>query len=62
MFRESSALILNKVDLLPYMNTDIGKMRSDSAALNPKLKIFEVSCANGTGIDQWAQWLSGLRS
>jgi len=62
MFRESSALVLNKVDLLPYMNTDINKMRNDSLALNPKLKIFEVSCTSGAGIDQWAQWLNGLRS
>jgi hydrogenase nickel incorporation protein HypB len=62
MFRESSALVLNKIDLLPYMNTDIHKMRNDSLALNPQLKVFEVSCATGTGIDAWATWLSGLRS
>lgn len=62
MFRESRALVLNKVDLLPYVNTDINKMRNDSLALNPNLKIFEVSCATGAGIDQWAQWLNGLRS
>ena len=62
MFRESSALVLNKVDLLPYTNTDIAKMRNDSLALNPDLTIFEVSCATGAGIDQWAQWLNGLRS
>ncbi len=62
MFRESSALVLNKIDLLPYMNTNINKMRNDSLALNPKLKIFEVSCTSGAGIDQWAQWLNGLRS
>ncbi len=62
MFRESSALVLNKIDLLPYMNTDINKVRNDSLALNPQLKIFEVSCAKGTGIDAWAQWLTGLRS
>lgn len=62
MFRESSALVLNKVDLLPYMNTDMNKVRNDSLALNPKLRIFEVSCATGAGIDQWAQWLRGLRS
>ncbi len=62
MFQESSALVLNKIDLLPYMNTDISKVRRDSLALNPNLKIFEISCATGTGIDQWAQWLSGLRS
>ncbi len=62
MFRESSALVLNKMDLLPYMNTDIKKVRNDSLALNPKLNIFEVSCATGAGIDAWTQWLSGLRS
>jgi len=62
MFRESSALVLNKIDLLPYMNTDMNKVRNDSLALNPQLKIFEVSCATGAGIDAWATWLSGLRS
>jgi hydrogenase nickel incorporation protein HypB len=62
MFRESSALVLNKIDLLPYMNTDINKMRNDSLALNPHLKVFEVSCATGAGIDAWTTWLSGLRS
>jgi hydrogenase nickel incorporation protein HypB len=62
MFRESSALVLNKMDLLPYMNTDMDKVRNDSLALNPKLKIFEVSCTTGAGINQWATWLNGLRS
>jgi hydrogenase nickel incorporation protein HypB len=62
MFKESSALVLNKMDLLPYMNTNISKVRSDSLALNPDLHIFEVSCANGSGIDAWTQWLNGLRS
>ncbi len=62
MFQESSALVLNKIDLLPYMNTDMNKVRNDSLALNPKLKIFEVSCVTGAGIDAWAQWLSALRS
>ncbi len=61
MFRESKALVLNKIDLLPYLNTDIHKMRNDSLALNPNLKIFEVSCATGAGIDFWAEWLTGLR-
>jgi hydrogenase nickel incorporation protein HypB len=61
MFRESKALVLNKIDLLPYLNTDMHKMRNDSLALNPNLKIFEVSCATGAGIDFWAEWLTGLR-
>ncbi len=62
MFQESSALVLNKIDLLPYMNTDMNKVQKDSLALNPNLKIFEVSCTSGEGIDRWAQWLRGLKS
>lgn len=59
MFRESSALVLNKMDLLPYMNVDIGKIRNDALSLNPSLKIFEVSCKTGEGLDQWVEWLRG---
>jgi hydrogenase nickel incorporation protein HypB len=62
MFQQSAALVINKIDLLPYTKVDINKMRNDSLALNPKLKVFEVSCSNDTGIDAWAQWLNGLRS
>jgi hydrogenase nickel incorporation protein HypB len=54
--------VLNKIDLLPYTKVDINKMRNDSLALNPKLRVFEVSCSTGAGIDAWAQWLNGLRS
>jgi hydrogenase nickel incorporation protein HypB len=61
MFQESSALVLNKIDLLPHTDTDIRKMRADALALNPKLAVFEVSCRTGAGVDTWAQWLSGLR-
>jgi len=57
MFQESSALILNKIDLLPYTDADIGKMKKDSLSLNPKLKIFEVSCKTGEGIHEWTNWL-----
>ncbi|GAB4418743.1 MAG: hydrogenase nickel incorporation protein HypB [Thermodesulfovibrionales bacterium] len=60
MFRESSVLILNKIDLLPYMDTDIKKIKSDALSLNPSLKIFEVSCRTGQGIEGWTEWLKGL--
>ena len=62
MFQESSALVLNKIDLLPFTNADLGKMQADSLALNPKLKVFTVSCRTGEGIDPWTQWLGGLAS
>jgi hydrogenase nickel incorporation protein HypB len=57
MFQESSALILNKIDLVPYVDVDIGKIRKDSLSLNPQLKIFEVSCKTGEGIPEWVAWL-----
>jgi hydrogenase nickel incorporation protein HypB len=60
MFQESSVLILNKIDLLPYTNVDMEKIRKDSLSLNPKLKIFEVSCKTGAGISEWTNWLQSL--
>ncbi|MBM4135929.1 MAG: hydrogenase nickel incorporation protein HypB, partial [Nitrospira sp.] len=57
MFQESSALLLNKIDLLPYTNADLGKMKRDSLSLNSSLKIFDVSCKTGEGIREWADWL-----
>jgi hydrogenase nickel incorporation protein HypB len=57
MFQESSALILNKIDLAPYVDADIGKIRKDALSLNPQMKIFEVSCKTGEGIPEWIAWL-----
>lgn len=60
MFQESSALVLNKIDLLPYTNANVEKIKKDSLSLNPRLKIFEVSCKTGEGINGWTDWLQSL--
>lgn len=60
MFQESSALILNKIDLLPYTDANIEKIKRSSLSLNPSLKIFEVSCKTGEGIAEWTEWLQSL--
>ena len=60
MFQESSALILNKIDLLPHTNADLKKIKNNSLSLNPSLKIFEVSCKTGEGISEWTLWLQSL--
>lgn len=57
MFQESAALVLNKVDLVPYTNVDMNKIKKDALSLNPGLKIFEVSCRTGEGIAGWISWL-----
>lgn len=57
MFRNASVLIINKIDLLPYVNCDLASLRSNALQINPSLKVFETSCTTASGIDAWGQWL-----
>ena len=57
MFQESSAMIINKTDLLPYVDFDMEKARKDALTLNPKLEIFPVSCKTGEGLHGWTRWI-----
>ena len=57
MFQESSALILNKIDLLQHTNVSIDKIKKDAMSLSPSIKIFEISCRTGEGISEWTDWL-----
>jgi hydrogenase nickel incorporation protein HypB len=57
MFQESRVLLINKIDLLPYVECDVGKMRERALQLNTNLEIFEISCRTGEGLDSWADWL-----
>ncbi|MFZ1980684.1 MAG: hydrogenase nickel incorporation protein HypB [Smithella sp.] len=58
MFQESSALLINKMDLMPYVDFDLEKARRDALALHRDLKIFEVSCKTATGLETWIAWLT----
>jgi len=57
MFRNSSVLIINKIDLLPYVNCDIAALRANALRINPSLSVFETSCTTGAGIPAWSDWL-----
>ncbi len=57
MFRESKVLLINKIDLLPYVDCSLEKIREDSLRINPDLTIFEVSCKTGEGLEEWFGWL-----
>jgi hydrogenase nickel incorporation protein HypB len=57
MFHESSVLIINKTDLIPYTNFSMDKAVKDSLSINPKLDVFPVSCRTGEGLDGWYGWL-----
>ena len=57
MFHESKALLINKIDLLQYVDCSIDKIRKDAHMINPNLLIFEVSCRTGEGLEAWFDWL-----
>jgi hydrogenase nickel incorporation protein HypB len=57
MFRESAVLLINKIDLLPYVDCSLAKIREEALKINPHLTIFDVSCKTGEGLGPWTDWL-----
>ncbi len=57
MFAASEVMIVNKLDLLPYVDYDVEKVKRHALAINPHLRIFEMSCRTGAGLDAWCDWL-----
>ncbi|MBW1932044.1 hydrogenase accessory protein HypB [candidate division Kazan bacterium] len=57
MFRESQVLIINKIDLLPYCDCDLKRLKENSLKINSNLNIFEISCKTESGLDSWYNWL-----
>ena len=60
MFRESRLLLLNKIDLLPYVSFDVPKARRDALQINPRLDIIELSSTTGAGFELWIAWIDGF--
>ncbi len=57
MFQESRALVINKIDLLPYVNCSVDRIEERARALREDIEIFQVSCTKGDGLDDWTEWL-----
>ena len=57
MFRVSDVMIINKIDLIDYVDFSIDVVKKNALSINPNLKIFEISCKTGQGIDNWIKWL-----
>ena len=57
MFQESRVLLINKIDLLPYVDCDVEKIKKRALQLTGRLEIFEISCRTGEGLDGWVDWL-----
>lgn len=60
MFRRSSAMVINKIDLLGLSDFDINQVKKNALQINGQLKIFETSCRTGAGLEEWYGWLKGL--
>jgi hydrogenase nickel incorporation protein HypB len=61
IFHEVDAVIVNKIDLLPYVKFDLDGFRNTIKNINEKAELFPVSCTTGEGIDAWASWLLAQR-
>lgn len=59
MYRGVDALVLNKIDLLPYITFNLDYFKKGVETLNPGLITFQLSCKTEEGIDQWLNWLVG---
>ncbi|MBO0343273.1 MAG: hydrogenase nickel incorporation protein HypB [Bacteroidota bacterium] len=57
MFHTSDICIINKIDLAPYLDTNIEELKKNALQVNPNLVFFEVSATKGTGMEQWYEWL-----
>lgn len=57
IFQVCDALIINKIDVLPYFDFDLDKVREYALMRNPRLKIFPISAKTGEGVKEWTDWL-----
>ncbi|SDM53022.1 Hydrogenase nickel incorporation protein HypB [Geoalkalibacter ferrihydriticus] len=58
MFHAADLLLINKIDLLPYLDFDLEKCKAFARQVKPDIKILEVSCKSGQGMDGWYAWLA----
>jgi hydrogenase nickel incorporation protein HypB len=57
IFSAVHAVVINKIDLVPYVDLNLDALRKGIGGLNPKASIFELSCRTGEGVSHWADWL-----
>ncbi len=57
MFRTSHLCIVNKIDLLPYVEFDMEKMKAWARQVNPDIAFIELSVRTGEGMERWYEWL-----
>ncbi len=59
LFTMADAVVINKIDLLPYARFDVPAFLEAIRGTNPGAEVFQVSCTTGEGISPWAEWVAG---
>jgi hydrogenase nickel incorporation protein HypB len=59
MFRAADVVVVNKIDLLPHLDFDLGVFLSNLEAVNPTARVIQASARTGAGVDEWCAWLTG---
>lgn len=62
MFHISAAMILNKIDLLPYVDFDMDRAKEHATRLNKDIAVFPLSCRSGENLEEWYGWLREKRA
>jgi hydrogenase nickel incorporation protein HypB len=62
MFSSVQAVVLNKIDLIPYIDFNMSRFMEGVRTVNPEAPIFQVSCRNGEGLGGWIEWLKKFSS
>jgi hydrogenase nickel incorporation protein HypB len=61
MFAAADLMLLNKIDLLPYLNFDVNRCIDFARRVNPRIRVLQVSATTGEGMADWYQWLRASR-
>ncbi|MCP4487927.1 MAG: hydrogenase nickel incorporation protein HypB [Gammaproteobacteria bacterium] len=61
MFHAANLLLLSKIDLLPHLDFDVDQCIEYALRINPGIKVIQLSCKTGAGMDSWYQWLHANR-
>lgn len=60
MFRAASLMLLNKVDLLPYLRFDVEQCIANARRVNPQIQVLQVSAMSGQGMPAWYEWIESV--
>ncbi|MCG7980655.1 MAG: hydrogenase nickel incorporation protein HypB [Candidatus Thiodiazotropha endolucinida] len=61
MFHAADLMLLNKIDLLPYLDFDVQRCIEYAQRINPKIKVLQLSATTGEGMQNWYQWITASR-